>query len=274
MENSIEKIGVCPICKKGQMVKGNLGYSCNYFKAIDDKCSFNIYHTYWEKEITKEIATELITTGKTSVFNDLQKKEGGYFSAALKIDVENKKVVPVFANKIIDNCKCPQCEHDVEELLTGYACVNYHNENNKCGFFVPKKICEREIPEEAIRLLCKDKITPFLDGFIDRNQQLFSAKLSLTEDMSIKFLNDICKCPKCGGNIYIGRKAYNCQNYNTDIKCTFSVWREMNYRPISIEEVITLCKDKITPPLIFQGKEGEYSRKLSINEDFKIILIE
>ena len=57
MDNdTIKDLGLCPICQKGHIMKGSLGYSCNYFKNMNDKCTFNIYHSYWGKEITEEIA--------------------------------------------------------------------------------------------------------------------------------------------------------------------------------------------------------------------------
>lgn len=33
MDNdTIKDLGLCPICQKGHIMKGSLGYSCNYFK--------------------------------------------------------------------------------------------------------------------------------------------------------------------------------------------------------------------------------------------------
>ena len=56
MDNdTIKNLGLCPVCQKGHIIKGSLGYSCNYFKNMNDKCTFNIYHSYWGKEITEEV---------------------------------------------------------------------------------------------------------------------------------------------------------------------------------------------------------------------------
>lgn len=34
MDNdTIKDLGLCPICQKGHIMKGSLGYSCNYFKT-------------------------------------------------------------------------------------------------------------------------------------------------------------------------------------------------------------------------------------------------
>ena len=40
-----QDLGLCPICQKGHIMKGSLGYACNYFKNMNDKCTFNIYHS-------------------------------------------------------------------------------------------------------------------------------------------------------------------------------------------------------------------------------------
>ena len=43
MDNdTIKDLGLCPICQKGHIMKGSLGYYCNYFKNMNDKCTFNI----------------------------------------------------------------------------------------------------------------------------------------------------------------------------------------------------------------------------------------
>ena len=56
MDNdTIKDLGLCPICQKGHIMKGSLGYSCNYFKNMNDKCTFNIYHSYWGKALIREI---------------------------------------------------------------------------------------------------------------------------------------------------------------------------------------------------------------------------
>lgn len=75
--------------------------------------------------------------------------------------------------------------------------------------------------------------------------------------------------------MYVGEKAYNCSNFrNDEIKCNFSIWREISHREITPEEALTLCEEKITPTLSgFSNKEGNFERKLTISDDFKIIMV-
>lgn len=277
MNEEVKNIGICPICKKGQIVQGSIGYSCNYFKNMNDKCTFNIYHSYFGKAITPEIAIQLITKEETEIFNDLQKKDGTLFSAAFKI--EGGVVKPHFSNKTLEN-PCPVCGGKVECLLNGFACENYlkkdNDGNRMCGVYIPNKICDREIPIQAAEILLKGEETPFMDEFKANNGESFSSRLVLTKDLNISFSNNLCKCPKCGGTIYMNKKAYNCSNYkNENIKCDFVIWREMLGRNISPEEAIELCNNKETGILSgFHDKSGNpLERKLIMNEEYKIKVV-
>lgn len=191
MDNdTIKDLGLCPICQKGHIMKGSLGYSCNYFKNMNDKCTFNIYHSYWGKEITEEIARQLITTGKTDIFHDFHNKKGVPFSAYLTI--ENGIVIPSFVNEVLET-PCPVCGREIEILLNGYACKGYSQkdkDNNRvCNLYIPKTIAQREIPLEAAEILARGKKTPFMTGFKSREGNDFSSRLVLTENLDISFDN-------------------------------------------------------------------------------------
>lgn len=276
-DTKVKSIGTCPVCGKGHMILGSLGYSCNYFRNMQDKCSFNIYHTYWGKKITEEIAQQLIEKGETEIFHDFVRKDGVQFSAALKI--EEGKVVPKFINEILEH-KCPKCGGNVEKLLSGYACENYNKKDSKgerfCSVFIPKSIARREITQQEAEVILSEKKTSFLQGFKANSGESFSARLILSNEYKLSFDNTICKCPKCGGNIYAGKKAYNCSNYkNESIRCEFVIWKEMLQREITPEEVIQLCETGETNILPgFKDKEGNYmEKKLVLNEDYKVKLI-
>lgn len=259
----------CPVCSKGKLVRGSLGFACNYFKSMEDRCTFNIYHTYFGKVITDEIALDLIKNGKTQVFDDLKKKDGTLFSASIILEYGTIKLS--FANRMLEN-KCPNCGRDIEILLSGYGCKGYLQENKECSFFIPKMICGKELPMQDVELLVQGQSTNFISGFKNREGNEFETRL-LYKDGNVKFLNDLCSCPKCGGLLSIGLKAYNCSNYkNPEVKCDFVIWKEMLGRRITPEEAIFLCSKGETPILTgFRNKDGEMiDRKLIINEDNKI----
>jgi hypothetical protein len=257
-------------------VKGSIGYTCNHFRSLEDKCTFNIYKEYFGKEITEDIALQLIEKGETDVFDDLTKKDGGTFSASLAY--EDGFIKPRFKNQRLEHA-CPICGKDVEVLTNGYACVDYHSkdsdESRRCNLYIPKNIAGRPITIPEAEILLNREETAFLHGFTNKNGKSFSSRLFLNESGGISFNSKLCVCPKCGGDMYIGEKAYNCSNFqNEKIKCDFFIWREIGHRDITPEEAITLCQEKITPTLKgFKNKEGSFDRKLTINEDFKVIMI-
>jgi len=278
-ENKVERVelGVCPVCGKGKIIKGSIGYSCNYFKSIDDKCEFNIYTSYYDKVITDEIALQLIEKKETDVFHDLRKKDETIFSASFKI--EDGRIKTVFHNHELAT-PCPVCNGKVVELLTGFACENYtkRDEEDKraCGVFIPKTICEKAIPQDVAEMLLNGKQSPLIVGFKKKDGSEFESRLVLNQELNVSFTNNLCNCPKCGsGLIYVGQKAYNCSNFKDEaIKCDFTIWREMLGRKISEEEAIQLCQNKETDVLTgFKKKdESAIERKLVINEEFKVVL--
>lgn len=267
----MKDFGTCPVCKKGKMIEGSIGYSCNYFMRMDDKCTFNVYHTYFGKKITPDILLDIVEKGESLVYHDFKRKDGKTFRASLKII--DGIIKPSFKNEKLKH-PCPSCGGKVEIMLSGYACENYHNK--ACKLFIPNKICNRHIPPEAAEMLLNGEKTPFMNGFKRNDGTEFESRIYLTSDLNVSFSNTITTCPKCGGEIYASQKAYNCSNYqNPEIKCGFVIWKEISGRNISVEEAITLCQDKETEILSgFKDKEGNLiDRKLIVNEDFNVKLV-
>lgn len=54
----------CPKCGKGKVIKGNKAFGCSEY---NDGCSFRVPLTYKDAEITKEILSDLITLGNTTI---------------------------------------------------------------------------------------------------------------------------------------------------------------------------------------------------------------
>lgn len=273
----VEKLGICPVCKKGQIVTANIGFACNYFKSFQDKCTFNIFKIYYGKFVTKEMVLELIEKGETAIYDDFETKAGLKFSASLKIyQNDGRAFVKANFSKAVLKTPCPICKAAIQVTKNAYLCENYHPvKKNACKVYIPRKICEKEISVTNAEILLKGEKTPFISGFIKSNGEQFTSRLHLKDDLQIEFNNDLCKCPKCGGDIYIATKAYNCSNYhNEKIRCNFVIWREIFGRKITENEVIELCEKKETSLLSFQNKSGEvYQKKLILNNDFKVKMV-
>jgi DNA topoisomerase-3 len=92
-----ESIGVCPICKEGQVYELENAFICERAAAAPKKCTFRISKTILHRAIPKEQVQKLITTGKTDLLPTFISKRGRPFSAHLKL--ENGKVGFEFLQK-------------------------------------------------------------------------------------------------------------------------------------------------------------------------------
>lgn len=260
----LRKIGVCPICGKGDMVQGAAGWTCNYFHSLEDKCSFTIFASYDGYELMEDDAVALITVGRT---NEKQcfTLGGKPFNAILK-RVGTKIIV--CSNGQYLNGLCPKCGNRVRELKNGYACEHFFEEGNRhCDFYITKHICNREISKEEVEVLLNTKRTEVLDGFSAQGK-VFSSCLVVNKD-GVVLDGEICECPKCGGRVFAGIKAYNCNNYrNPDVKCDFVIWRILAGHRMTVNEVKQLCENSQTDLMTFYNKEGvPYTKRLIINPD-------
>jgi DNA topoisomerase-3 len=92
-----EALGLCPVCKKGQVYVLERTYACENAVASPKTCNFRVSKTILHREIPKEQVQKLITTGKTDLLPKFISKKGRPFSAHLKL--ENGKVGFEFAEK-------------------------------------------------------------------------------------------------------------------------------------------------------------------------------
>ncbi len=270
IEEKYKKIGICPICGKGSIVKTGIGYSCNYFHSINDKCDFVIYKEYFQTKITEGIVLQLIANKITEPLAFINKKNIP-FTAILK--VINNEVKVVFDSDMT-TMGCCYCGGDIKTLKNGYACENFFKQGNAhCNFWINKVICEKYIPVNVIEQLLSHKISTVIDGFKTTEGKSFSSRLRLDEKGKVSFDGKICKCPKCNGDLYVGEKNYHCSNYrDNEIKCDFTIFREISGKAITPDIVKTVCEEGITHTLEgFKRGDGTfYNAQLLLNENYKI----
>ena len=82
----MEKIGICPLCKK-DVVKGRYNYGCIGYK---EGCNFKISFSICKKIINKEIAKELLENKITPILNGFISKNNKEFSSKLKLEDDGK----------------------------------------------------------------------------------------------------------------------------------------------------------------------------------------
>ena len=271
LEVVLHRIGECPVCHKGQMLQGSAGWTCDYFKNLQDKCTFTIFQSYDGYVLTEDDAVELITAGKTGKRN-FHTLDGKPFTAILKL-VGNK--IKVVGENAILSVRCPKCGGKVKEMQKGYACENFFKEGSEhCGVWIPKEICGRKINLTEAEECLEFGRTEVLDGFIANGKE-FSSCLVLQENGNFTLDGKICKCPKCGGFIYAGVKGYNCSNFrNMLVKCDFVIWRNIFGRKTTVEDVKMLCSQRKSGIKEFHTKDGHtIQRAMLLNEDLQVKLI-
>lgn len=256
---------------------GSQGYTCNHFKSLDDKCGFLIYHSYFEKEITAEIAIQLIENGQTNVFNDLVSQKGNTFSA--KLSIINGSIAPIFEEKYLQT-PCPLCQDRLLVTANGFACENYF-QDAECSFYLSKNIAGYCLSEVQAEIILNGAKTDFIEDFSSSRNTKFGAKVFLNEEVNgegetffnTKFDFSLASCPKCSdGNILVNDKAFGCSNWkNQSVKCDFTVWRNISGKHITVKIFQELLKNGQTRVFTdFRKKNGEKcSGKLVFTEDFK-----
>lgn len=169
--------GLCPIC--GEKIKAmKYSWRCS--------CGFTIPYEIAQRRITEEEAEEIVREGKTAILDGFTSRAGAPFKARLRIDY-NGKVGLEFPDDGKEKekhseleAKCPKCHGTMIPLKYGWAC------ENRCGTFIPYKICERRIAEDEANSLLWQGRTLMLKGFISRKGKPFNAFLELGKDGKTK----------------------------------------------------------------------------------------
>jgi DNA topoisomerase-3 len=82
-----EPLGECPI-SGGKIFESETSYICEDSQADRKPCKFKLSKTILGREIPKEQAQKLLTTGKTDLLEGFISKRGRPFSAYLKLEDE------------------------------------------------------------------------------------------------------------------------------------------------------------------------------------------
>src|SRR5437588_13084239 len=80
-----EIVGECPICG-GKVFETEDSYICERSQADQKKCKFKLNKTILGRDIPKEQAQKLLSTGKTDLLDAFISKRGRPFSAYLKLE--------------------------------------------------------------------------------------------------------------------------------------------------------------------------------------------
>lgn len=167
-------VGTCPLCQ-GIVGETKMAFSCSQWKASG--CTFKIWKTIAQKEISDTLAKELLKNKKTKPLKGFKNKEGSAFVASLAINTEGKVVFEFDPDDLESVGPCPLCEADVVERKMAFGCKNW--KATGCSFTVWKDIAGKKITKTLVKTLLKKQETPVQTGFKKRDGSAFEAKLTL-----------------------------------------------------------------------------------------------
>ncbi len=169
---------------------------------------------------------------------------------------DNKKVIG----------KCPKCGGDVYKTQRGWRC--------DCGFTFSNLVANRNLTDnDAIELLEKKEI---IIDYLQKEDRYFSSVLSINPQFEIVLNSHVATCPRCGGKVYVGVRAFNCGNFNAPHNCNFTAWRNINGHHLSLNEIREICeKGYTTEPSTFFTDDGSmYTKRLGLSpEKDKVVKI-
>lgn len=266
----LHRIGRCPVCGKGQMLQGTAGWTCDYFKSLEDMCAFTIFGTYDGYTLNEADALELMNDGLTGE-RQFHTRAGVPFTGRLKRIGDKIKVISSSSNL---DTPCPNCGSKVRKTQKGYACLNFFRDGtDHCNLWIQGEICGRRITDEEAEQLLERGYTEVLDGF-EANGKTFSSCLVINKKGEAVLDSDICRCPKCGGRVHAGIKAYNCSNFrNPAIKCDFVIWRKLAGHVMTVDEVRMLIANGHSHIMTFYTRENKpYEKRLVLTPEGKVVM--
>jgi DNA topoisomerase-3 len=93
-------IGKCPVCG-GDVTASPKAYGCANWREADGGCRFVIWRTIARREISPEIAAQLLENGSTDLLDGFISRKGSSFSARLRLQTGDgpvPRVVFVFSD--------------------------------------------------------------------------------------------------------------------------------------------------------------------------------
>ena len=157
-------------------------------------------------------------------------------------------------DRMFVNGKCPVCGKRIMVTSLGYKC-----ENPNCNFFIKGVICDRRIRTSEIEDFLNNRNVP-IDGFYRRDCEMsFPSYLRFSKEKGAFLDSFVGKCPVCGGDIRIGKKAFNCSNFSDSANpCSFHIYRCISGHEMTFSEVLQILQQGATSEsILFLDDKGK-----------------
>ncbi|QFJ55766.1 type IA DNA topoisomerase [Pseudobutyrivibrio xylanivorans] len=280
----------CPDCGGDIVVKAS-GYGCaNYSSSDENSCKFYLGKTIAGKNISPQVATQILAAGKSETLRGFKGKTGKKFDAVLvlKKNEETGRTEVVFdfdnveANYVPD-ISCPDCGSKIIKTNFGFACEKYFNKEDKCGFVIGE-IASKKLTDADVKELLTNGATKTIRGFKGKSGKKFDSCLVLKkneetgkteigfdfDNVEAKEIKDVV-CPVCGGKIVVTPFGYGCSNYNKDDpenSCKFNIGQIAGVK-LKEAQIKELLGSGITDTISgFKSKKGtKFDAKLALSKD-------
>ena len=278
----------CPVCGESIEIMP-YGYTCRRHRENPEACYFSIGKIA-EKQLSKQVVTELIKNGHTQTLRGFKSKNGKKFDAVLTLTEEDgrKKLKFDFEHveaKKVKDAVCPLCGGEILVAPFGYACANRSRDGKEGCSFAIGRIAEKDLTESNVRELLTTGKTGTIRGFKGKSGKKFDACLELVkeegsakiqfdfEHVEAKKVKDVV-CPLCGGDIVQTPFGYGCAAYdkNNPESCRFSIGKiaGVKLKEASVKEL--LQNGKTSPIQGFVAKTGMmFDAALKLDEEKKVV---
>ena len=176
----------CPSCG-GAVRESHRRFSCS-------ACEFFLWKAMGGRELSVTETEKLLKDGETGELEGFRSRMGREFAANIMLKKEGDdaplRAVFAFDQQNEDDTDiaelaekeavggCPKCGGVVRDLGARYRCEKAVGEAATCDFTLSRRILQRELEPEQVRLLLEKGKTAMLDNFISKkNRRPFKARL-------------------------------------------------------------------------------------------------
>lgn len=176
---------LCPVCG-GDVRESHRRFSCS-------SCDFFLWKAMGGREFSAEEVETLLREGKTGELEGFRSRLGQAFTANVLLKKEKEDAPPravfdfdqqtetVTEEEMAEKESigaCPKCGKTVRDTGARYLCEAGAGETPRCDFSISRRILQRELPPEQVRLLLSEGRTAMLDGFISKKtRRPFKARI-------------------------------------------------------------------------------------------------